>query len=169
MKKHSRIGLILLFAAIIGYLAVLKPAINTFSERALKVKALSTEVVSYQQRLKDVTDIKDKGEAITNSLKLMYLALPKSSQIPETLVMIESIASNSGVVLSSATIGTPSDSQVPVTLGFGGNSTTVSKFLDALYANIRTATIKSQSISSDGSGNLNVSIGLGLAYQGGAL
>lgn len=167
MKKHSRVGLILLFAAIIGWFAVLKPAINTFSERALKVKALSTEVTSYQQRLQDITDIKGKGDVITDTLKLMYLALPKASQIPETLVMIESIASNSGVVLSSATIGTPSDSQVPVTIGFGGNTTTVTKFLDALYANVRTATIKNQSISSDGSGNLNVSISLGLAYQGG--
>ncbi|MDP3993138.1 MAG: type 4a pilus biogenesis protein PilO [bacterium] len=167
MKKHSRIGLILLFAAIIGYLAVLKPEIKTFSEQALKVKVLSTEVTSYQQRLQDINDIKGKGEVITETLKQMYLALPKSSQIPETLVMIESIASNSGVVLSSATLGTPSDSQVPITLGFGGNTTTVTKFLDALYANIRTATVKSQSISSDGNGNLNVSIGLGLVYQGG--
>ena len=169
MKKHSRLGLLLLFVAIIGWFAVLKPQISNFSDKALKVKALNEEVLSYQQRLKDISDIKGKGEVITESLKLMYLALPKSSQIPETLVMIESIASNSGVVLSSATIGTPSDSQVPVTLSFGGNTTTVTKFLDALYTNVRTATVKSQSVSSDGSGNLNVSISLGLVYQGGSL
>lgn len=169
MKKHSRLGLILLFVAIIGWFAVLNPQIKTFSEKALKVGALNKEVASYQQRIKDITEIKGKGEVITDSLKLMYLALPKSSQIPETLVMIESIASSSGVVLSSATVGTPSDSQVPVTLSFGGNTTTVTKFLDALYTNVRTATIKSQSISSDGNGNLNVSIGLGLVYQGGNL
>lgn len=169
MKKQSRLGLILLFVAFIGWFAVLKPQIKTFSSNALKVRALSEEVVSYQQRLKDISDIKGKGEIITENLRLMYLALPKSSQIPETLVMIESIAGNSGVVLSSATIGTPSDSQVPVTISFGGNSTTVTKFLDALYANVRTAVVKNQSVSSDGSGNLNVSISLGLVYQGGSL
>lgn len=167
MKKHSRVGLILLFAAIIGWFAVLKPEIRTFSTRALKVRALSEEVVSYQQRLKDITDIKEKGDVITESIKLMYLALPKESQIPEVLVMIESIAGNAGVVLSSATVGTPSDSQVPVTLGFSGNATAVSKFLDALYNNVRTATVKNQSISSDGNGNLNISVTLGLVYQGG--
>ncbi len=169
MKKQSRIGLILLFVAILGWFAVLKPQIKTFSSNALKVRALNEEVISYQQRLKDITYIKDKGDVITESLRLMYLALPKSSQIPETLVMIESIASNSGVVLSSATVGTPSDSQVPLTISFGGNSTTVTKFLDALHTNIRTAIIKNQSVSSDGSGNLNVSISLGLVYQGGSL
>ncbi|MCR4307389.1 MAG: type 4a pilus biogenesis protein PilO [Candidatus Berkelbacteria bacterium] len=167
MKKHSHIGLILLFVAIIGWFAVLKPQIDNFSAKALRVKALDEEVISYQQRLKDINEIKGKGEVITESLKLMYLAMPKSSQIPETLVMIESIASNSGVILSSATVGSPSDSQVPVTLSFGGNTTTVTKFLDSLYSNVRTATIKSQTITSDGSGNLNVSIGLGLVYQGG--
>ena len=169
MNKRSRFGLILLAAAVLGYFVVLKPQIGLFADRALRVKALDTEVVSYQQRLKDIADIKDKGAVITATLKAMYLAMPKSSQIPETLVMIESIASTAGVVLSSATIGTPSDSQVPVTLGFSGNATAVSKFLDAVYTNVRTATVKNQSISSDGSGNLNVTVGLGLVYQGGLL
>ena len=167
MKKQSHLGLILLLVAVIAWFAVLKPQISNFSGHALKVRVLNEEVTSYQQRLKDVTAIRSNGEVIAKTLQLMYLALPKSSQIPETLVMIESIASNSGIVLSSATVGQPSDSQVPVSLSFSGNTTTVSKFLDALYANIRTATVKSQSISADPSGNLNVAIGLGLIYQGG--
>ncbi len=167
MNKHSRLGLILLFVAIIGWFAVLKPEIKNFSSQALKVRVLNEEVISYQQRLKDIADIKSKGEVITNNLKLMYLAMPKSSQIPETLVMIESIASSSGVILANASIGTPTDSQVPVTLSFNGNINTVNKFLDGLYTNIRTSTVKGQSINSDSSGNLNVSISLSLAYQGG--
>jgi len=168
MKKHSRIGLILLLVSIIAWFAVLNPQVEKFSENALSAKKLDVEVLSYQQRLKDIADIKSKGNTITETLRLMYLAMPRSSQIPETLVMIESIASTSGVVLSSASVGSPSGSEVPVTLSFGGNTTTVSKFLDAIYANVRTATIKSQSVSSDENGNLNVSIGLGLVYQGGS-
>lgn len=167
MKKQSRLGLTLLAVAVIGWFAVLKPQVGVFSDRALQVKALSEEVSSYDQRLKDITDIKGKGDVVTAQLKSLYLAMPRSSQIPETLVMVESIAGTSGVVLSSASVSAPSDSEVPVTLGFRGNTTTISKFLDAIYANIRTASIKSQSITSDGSGNLTVSIGLGLVYQGG--
>lgn len=169
MVKQSRLGLLLLLVAVIGWFAVLKPQISVFSTRATQVKVLNVEFKSYQQRLTDIGDIKSKGDVVTNNLKAMFLALPKSSQIPETLVMIESMASNSGVVLSSATVGTPVDSQVPVAIGFSGNLTAVSKFLDAIYANVRTATVKNQSISSDGNGNLTVAISIGLYYQGGGL
>ena len=61
MSKRSRVGLILLFVAVIGWFAVLKPEIKTFSSRALKVRALNEEVTSYQQRLKDITEIKTKA------------------------------------------------------------------------------------------------------------
>jgi len=167
MAKQSRLGLILLAVAILGWFAVLQPQVRVFSDRATQAKALSVEVNSYNQRLSDINDIKSKGDTIASTLKAMYLAMPKSTQIPETLVMIESIASNSGVVLSSASIGTPSGSVVPVTLGFSGSLTSVSKFLDAIYANIRTGVVKSQAIGSDGNGNLTVSMNIGLVYQGG--
>ena len=168
MEKQKRLGLILLGVAVIGWFGVLNRQIGNFADQALKVRVLNEEVTSYTQRLKDINEIKSRGETIIESLKSMYLALPKSSQIPETLVMIESIANSSGVILSSSTVGTPSDSEVPVSLSFGGNIVTVSKFLDALYSNVRTSSIKTQSITTDGSGNLSVSISLGLVYQGGA-
>lgn len=167
MAKNSRIGLILLMVAVFAYLVVLKSQLVTFSANALKVKTLSEESKSYEQRIVDIEAIKTQGDAIQTTLKSMYLAMPKTSQIPEALVMIDALASNSGVVLSTASIGTPSGSELPISLSFGGDLTSVTKFLDAIHANIRTAVVKNQSISSDEAGNLTISIQLGLVYQGG--
>ncbi|MEK7171068.1 MAG: type 4a pilus biogenesis protein PilO [Patescibacteria group bacterium] len=169
MPKHTRTGLILLAIAVMGYLVVVRGQMKVFSERALKVKTLSEEVNSYDQRLADISEINKQGSAVQETLKAMYLAMPQSSQIPEALVMIEALASSAGVVLSTATVGTPSDSELPLTLGFGGDMTAVTKFLDALNNNIRSSKIKNQTISSDGSGNLTVTLQLGLVYQGGNL
>lgn len=167
MKKQSRLGLILLGLAIIGWFAVARGQIAVFSERSLQAKVLSEEVDSYEKRIEDVGVIKEQGEAVQSTLKAMFLAMPKTSQIPEALVMIESLAGSAGVVLSTATVGTPVDSELPVTIAFGGDINAVTKFLDAINNNVRTARVKNQTISSDGNGNLTVSLQLGFVYQGG--
>lgn len=169
MTKKSRIGLILLAVAIFGWFAVVRPQIDRFAERSLEAKVLSEELASYEQRIADVEEIKKRGEEVQAILRSLYLALPKSSQVPEVLVMIQAIANNSGVVLTAASVGTPSGEEVPVVIGFSGNVSTVATFLDALHNNVRTATVKSQNMTSDGSGNLTVSMSVGLVYQGGEL
>lgn len=169
MPKKSRLGLILLAVAVLGWFVVVRGQAAVFADRALQAKVLSVEVNSYDQRLKDIADINKEGSAVQDTLKSMYLAMPRTSQVPEALVMIESLAGSSGVALSSATIGSPADSQLPVTLGFGGDANSISKFLDAVNSNVRTGIIKSQSISADGSGTLSVTIQMGLVYQGGKL
>lgn len=171
LKRHSRIGIILLLAAIIGWFAVVKPQIAVFSERALAVQVKNKEVKSYNQRLNDIKVIKDQGEAVQKTLRSMYLAMPKQSQIPEVLVMIESIGNASGVTFSAVTVGTPTAgsgvSEVPVSISYNGNLGAVNQFLTAVQNNIRTAVIKNQTLAADKAGNLAVSMQLGLVYQGG--
>jgi len=169
MKNQSRLGLILLFVAIFGYTVVLRSQLATFSDKALQVKVVSEETKSYEQRIADIAEIKKQGDVVQETLKSMFLAMPKSSQIPEALVMIDALASNSGVVLTSASVGAAAGSELPVSLSFGGDLTSVTKFLDAIHANIRTAVVKSQSISADVAGNLTINLQLGLTYQGGGV
>lgn len=166
MKKIKSLGIILLFVAILGWFAVIRPQISAFSEQALAVKIKVEEVKSYQQRISDLDTIKTKGGAVTATLEALFLAMPKSSQIPEVLVMIDSLGSRSGVVLDAATVGTPTSGEVPVTMSFTGNLSSVINFLDAINENVRTAIIKSQAITADNSGNMTVNIQIGLVYQG---
>ena len=166
--KKSRLGLLLLFIALFGYTVVLRAQLNNFSDKSLKVKALSEETKSYEQRIADIAEIKKQGDVVQETLKSMYLAMPKSSQVPEALVMIDTLASNAGVVLTSASVGASSGSELPISLSFGGDQNSVTKFLDAVHANIRTAIVKSQSVAADASGSLTVNLQLGLIYQGGS-
>lgn len=184
MNKHSRIGILLLIVAIIGWFAIVRPQVETFSENTLTAKARAIEVASYDQRLADLNIIKNEGETVQKTLRAMYLAMPTLSQVPEVLVMIETIGSNSGVVFSGVTLGTPTGSsnslasafaasdstttaEVPVTISFSGNLDSVNKFITAVNQNVRTGIIKSQTINADKAGAMNVSMLLGLVYQGG--
>lgn len=166
MKKIKSLGILLLFVAILGWFAVIRPQISAFSEKALEVKIKSEEVISYQQRIDDLDKIKTQGASVTSTLEALFLAMPKSSQIPEVLVMIDALGSRSGVVLDAATIGTPSSGEVPVSMSFTGSLTSVTNFLDAINENVRTAIIKNQAVTSDDSGNMTVNIQVGLVYQG---
>ncbi len=166
MGKIKKAGLLLLLAAILGWFAVIRPQFSAFSQNATNVKVKSTEVASYQQRLDDLQAIKAQGDNVTKTLELLYLAMPKSSQIPEVLVMIEALGSRAGVVLDAATVGTPTAGEVPVSLSFSGNLGSVSNFLNAINENVRTAIVKNQSITSEDAGSMTVSIQLGLIFQG---
>lgn len=166
MKRIKSLGILLLFVAILGWFAVIRPQISTFSEKALEVKIRTEEVNSYQQRINDLDTIKTQGSVVTATLEALFLAMPKSSQVPEVLVMIDSLSSRSGVVLDAATVGTPSAGEVPVAMSFTGSQGSVTKFLDAINDNVRTAIIKNQAITSNSSGNMTVNIQLGLVYQG---
>ncbi len=166
-KKKRHYGLLLLLAAIIGWFGVINGQIKKFSTATLQVKVLNTEVASYNQRLKDLDFIRSQGSGVTSTLTALYLAMPKSSQVPEALVMIEGLGSSSGVTFNEVNVGTPDGSQVPVHLSFTGSQAAVSAFLSAVNKNVRTAVIKNQSLSADSNGNLNVTIQLGLVYQGG--
>jgi hypothetical protein len=82
------------------------------------------------------------------------------------LVMIESIGSQAGVTFSSATIGSPNPSDVPVSLSFSGDLAAVQRFLDTMNNNVRTVIVKSQNYSSDSTGTITANLQVGLVYQG---
>lgn len=166
MKGMKHIGIILILISILGWFGLVRPQIKKFSENSLLAEARSEEVTSYQTRLDHLKQIKQQGEAVTSTLDALFLAMPKEAQIPEVLVMMESIGANTGVVFSSFSVGAPASGEVPVSISFSGNLTSVNAFLDALARNVRTATIKSQSMTSDSSGNLSISMQVGLIYQG---
>ena len=176
MNMKSHIGILLLLVAVIGWIAVVRPQITNFSDQSLQVKVADTELKSYNQRIADLQSIRSQGTAVADLLNKMYLAMPRSSQIPEVLVMIESIGSKTGVVMSGVSLGTATAggtvtssaiSEVPVSISFTGTLDSVTKFLDQIRDNIRTASVQSQTITADKSGVLSVSLQLGLVYQGG--
>jgi Tfp pilus assembly protein PilO len=166
MSKIKKLGILLLFVAIFGWFAVIRPQVSAFSQKALSTKVKATEVASYEQRLSDLDTIKKQGATVTRTLQSLYLAMPKSGQIPEVLVMIESLASRSGVSFDTASVGTPTSGEVPVSISFSGSLGSLTKFLDAVNSNVRTAIITNQSITSDDDGLMTANIQLGLVYQG---
>ncbi len=165
-SKKLRLGLLLLVVAIIGWFSVVRGQLKVFSDNVLQVKVKETESTAYTTRLDHVKTIKSAGSTTQNKLTAYFLAMPRLSQVPEVLVMIESIGTSSGIVFNSVSVGTPDGSQVPVSVSFTGSVATTSNFLDAVYNNVRTAIVKSQTITSDRSGNLTYNIQLGLIYQG---
>jgi Tfp pilus assembly protein PilO len=167
VKNKSSLGLILFIVAAIGWFVVVRGQIKTFSQNALTAEVKSKELRSYQDRQNHVKTIVDKGGSdATTRLNAFFLALPKQSQIPEVLVMIEQMASSSGVVFNSATVGSPTAEEVPVSISFGGSLSSVNSFLDTLYTNVRTVKIKNQVINADKTGKLSVTMQIGLVYQG---
>ncbi|HSX42145.1 MAG TPA: type 4a pilus biogenesis protein PilO [Candidatus Saccharimonadales bacterium] len=166
MKKKRHLGLILLLAAIVGWFGLINGQVKAFSANTLDAKVANLEVASYNQRLSDLDAIRAQGSGVTATLTALFLAMPKAAQVPEVLVMVEGLGSSSGVTFNEVNVGTPDGSQVPVHLSFTGSQAAVSAFLSAVNKNIRTAVVKSQSVATDQSGNLNVTIQLGLVYQG---
>ncbi len=167
MHRTNR-GFILLFVAVFGWIFIVRPQINLFGQRSLESKAKEVEALSYEQRVEDIGSIREKGDTFQRILTAQFLAMPQSSQIPEVLVMIESLAASSGVALGSAAIGSPSENEVPASISFSGNLSSVTSFLNALNANIRTVIVKDQTLTADpASGVLTVTMQLGLVYQGG--
>jgi len=166
MKKR-RYGLILLVLAVFGWFAGVRPQLRTFEEHSLNHKIKIEEVASYTQRLNDIELIQGQGEAVQKNLQALYLAMPSSTQIPEVLVMIEALGASTGIVFSTASVGNPTSSEVPVALTFSGSLEATTSFLNAVYSNIRAVSVKSQSLSSSEGTNLTVTMQLGLVYKGG--
>ena len=83
--RSSKLGYLLLVIGIAGWFGVVKPQTKVFSDKLLQTKARSVEAASYKQRLNDIQSIKTQGNTIQSVLTAMYLAMPKSSQIPEAL------------------------------------------------------------------------------------
>lgn len=164
--RRGHYGFVLLLLAVLGWFAVVRGQINQFSDQTATLKIKNTELESYQQRVADIERIKKEGDVVQRTLTAFYLALPRLSQVPEVLVIMESLGGTSGVVFSALNVGAPSAAEVPVGLTFSGTQNTVNTFLDALDKNVRTATVKNQSLTADKAGNLSVTMQLGLLYQG---
>lgn len=165
--KKSHLGLILLLVAVVGWFGFLMNQIKSFSANTLQAKVLNTELTSYNKRVSDLDFIRSQGNGITSTLTALFLAMPRSSQVPEVLVMMQGLGSAAGLTFNDVNVGVPDGSQVPVTLSFTGSQGAVTSFLDASFKNIRAVAVKNQSIVADQSGNLNVTMQLGLIYQGG--
>lgn len=167
MNKKPKLGLILFVVAVVAWFGLVRGQMGELSDNLLQAKVKNVELNSYNQRLTDVEFAKQQGEAIQSTLRALYLALPKTSQIPEALVMIESLGTSTGISFTTASLGTPTDSEIPVVISFTGSLDAINRFHEALYNNVRTAVVKSQSVATDDAGNLTVRLQLGLVYQGG--
>lgn len=166
MKSNHNLGLLLLLVSILAWFGLVRAQVNSFSKLTKDVKAKSLELKSYETRVSDVNKIKEAGAVAQERLRSYFLAMPKLSQIPETLVMLEQLGSSSGVSFTSASLGTPANSEVPATVSFTGSLDSVTNFLEASLNNVRTISIKNQTLTAEANGNLTVSMQLGFIYQG---
>lgn len=167
MKPQKNIGLLLLLLAVFTWIFLIRGQLKVFGNRALVAKQRSIELSSLDLRIKDLDKIKSSGDTVQSIIRAYNLAMPKLEQIPESLVMIESLGSTAGVVFGAVNVGAPTGGEVPVAVTFSGNLERVSAFLDAVKNNIRSSVITTQTLTAEKNGNLTVAMQLGLVYQGG--
>jgi Tfp pilus assembly protein PilO len=160
--------------ALIGFVVLAVPQSKLFGSRSLTVKADTAELNSYNQRISDLDTLKSNA-SFQNVINELYQAMPSDSEVPAALVTIGDLGANSGITFTGVNVGSTGAAvssgstvpTVPVTVSFSGSLSNVESFLNALYNNIRTVQVQSQTINSDNSGNLIVTMELGLVYQGG--
>lgn len=166
MKNNNTIGLVLLGVAILVWFGVVRAQVASFSELSKDLTAKNAELKSYETRVADVKKIIDAGATAQDRLRAYYLAMPKLSQVPEVMVMMEGLAAASGVTFSSANLGSPTGSEVPASVTFSGSIDSVANFLDVVNRNVRTIRVKSQTLAAESNGSVTVSMQLGFVYQG---
>ena len=174
IKQFSSLGLLFILLTALGFFFVVVPQINDYTANVLTDKATTARANSYDTRIKDLDSILASGTSFQNTIDKLQLALPKGSQVPETLVMVQSLGTSSGITFTglnvgatSSTVNTGGLSEMPVTVSFTGSTSNLQSFLNALKSNIRTVNVDSQRVSVQPSGALNVTMSLGLVYQGG--
>ncbi len=150
-------------------LLVVFPMMGEIRDATAKVQGYKNGVKELEAKKDKLRSFKAKLTGREEEIEALKLAMPASQQIPEVLVMMESIANNVGLQVSGVNIQ-PSESggEVGVTLSAEGTYDNLFKFTQVLEGNLRPISIKSMSIGASGNNNqlISASVNLGILYQG---
>lgn len=135
------------------------------------LKAYNQDISSMSSTISELERIKATFAGQTQQVKIekLKLAMPAAQQLPEVMVMVESMARKSAFKVSSFGIsGSSGANEVGVNMAGKGTYGGLFNFTEMLEKNLRPIKIKSMSI---GRGNANgssitASVSMGLMYQG---
>lgn len=168
-KAGSLIGWGGIILALVVVWLVLLPALRRIAETQLRVNELQAEVDQKQREVESLRNLLKQGQASNRRLELLSLAAPAKPQIPELLVMVETMAGKSQTVLTNAS---PSQSEtgtkLDITLsgGYGG----MVSFLEHLNRNLRPGAVKTLSVVTQEAqgGGSELSAAVSVEFVGGA-
>lgn len=173
VKEHS--SLLPLLAVIVaiglGYL-VINPKIAELRSLNNQISAKNLDITAMQEKINNLTILKQKFSESPGDVELLNLAVPKDSQIPEIIEEVTAMAGKSGLEVNAINpvVQQTSSGETEVSISVNGDYISFVNFSENLEKNIRPVTFKSVNIASQvqasGSIKLNATITLGfLTYQ----
>ncbi len=105
-KTEQAVALLLLFLIIIlgliwaPYIGI-KPQLETLKEKNLDVAVKGTDLRAKEEQVENLKELEPKIKAAQSTVKKLAIALPEGEEIPEILVQVESMASSSGLSITS--------------------------------------------------------------------
>lgn len=144
-----------------------KPTIATVrSARAesQENRRLTREAEAQVERL---TKLKSGIESTEGAAAELNLAFPREAQLPEVLVQLEVIASESQMKINSLSVDTaPKPGGVPISISTSGTFEQLQSFLALIESSRRPIIVQSISLSGGAEGNLTTTFTLEMLYQG---
>ncbi|MBI2263533.1 type 4a pilus biogenesis protein PilO [Candidatus Berkelbacteria bacterium] len=166
LKNYA--SFLLLAAALLLIYFGLKPVLAGLKERSLELAVVQKEVENKKQKLETLTSLAGEIKSKSDLLAKVNTALPSEPDYPSLLVMLESIASQSNVLLQSLQPGQAAGNEAPLDITVQGNFSALKTFLSNLEQNSRPLLVKSINIVADATGDLlSATLRIGAAYNAG--
>lgn len=130
-------------ASLLALLAVwfiLLPKLEVIRQTQTELTTLRAQVEAKTKELDSLRKLATQGGAVARTLELLAVAAPADPQIPELLIMVEAIASKSGLTLVNATPSV-STSGTKLDLSLKGGYGSMASFFDLLNRNLRPAKV----------------------------
>jgi len=138
----------------VGYF-VINPGITGLKDASIKLDAKTKEAADLSDKITTLNSLQSQFTQATDTVKKLGLAIPSTDQMPEIMVQIETMASESGLRVNSiqpakvtAAGEQTAQSSVPVTVSLQGDYPGLYAFLTKMEKDIRPMNIKSINIAS---------------------
>lgn len=165
-NKFVPIGIIII--AILALVSI-KPLTLEVRTTNAKIKAYQSQSMAMQQKIDKLNELQPKIEQYSTEINNLKMAMPAAQQIPEVLVMVESIARNTSLDISGFDIQPSSGtSEVTVNMQAAGSYENLALFTDKLEKNMRPIAIRTMSVTSANGDAQRVSVAVSFAilFQG---
>ena len=138
----------------VGYF-VINPGISGLKDASVKLDAKAKEVTELNDKITTLKSLQSQFTQASDTVEKLQLAIPSTDQMPEIMVQIETMASESGLRVNSiqpakeTTAGNVAESKasVPVTVSLQGDYPGLYTFLTKMEKDIRPMNVKSINIA----------------------
>lgn len=159
--------LVIIFA--ISYL-VIPRYLTDVKKLNLDLAVTQEKINKTQQKISDLQSLKTQFEDKKDLVDALNLAMPKSTQLPETIVSLNSLGIESGLTISSIQpVKTSASNDSNINLTIRGSYDNLKDFLSKLEKNIRPMAVNTftiaQANSTDSTGNSSNSLDITLALS----